>query len=82
MLIASSDEPAFINATMSSTWYSKFICIFTSGGNGAIGNLSKTDLDEQNIFVPSKEERREIGEYFSNMDTLIALHQRESKRTS
>ena len=56
MLIASSDEPEFINASMSSPWYTKFINVFVSGGNGSIGNLSKVDLDEQYILVPCKEE--------------------------
>lgn len=78
MLIASSDEPEFINASMSSPWYTKFINVFVSGGNGSIGNLSKVDLDEQYILVPCKEEREKIGSYFSNLDNLITLHQRES----
>lgn len=77
MLIASSDEPEFINASMSSPWYTKFINVFVSGGNGSIGNLSKVDLDEQYILVPCKEEREKIGSYFSNLDNLITLHQRK-----
>nr|WP_276809661.1 restriction endonuclease subunit S [Megasphaera stantonii] len=78
MLIASSDEPEFINASMSSPWYTKFINVFVSGGNGSIGNLSKVDLDEQYILVPCKEEREKIGSYFSNLDNLITLHQHEN----
>lgn len=77
MLIASSDEPEFINASMSSPWYTKFINVFVSGGNGAIGNLSKADLDEQYILVPCKEERKKIGSHFSSLDNLITLHQRK-----
>ena len=77
MLIASSDEPEFINASMSSPWYTKFINVFVSGGNGAIGNLSKADLDEQHILIPCKKERKKIGSYFSNLDNLITLHQRK-----
>lgn len=80
MLIASSDEPEFINASMSSPWYTKFINVFVSGGNGAIGNLSKADLDEQHILIPCKEERKKIGSYFSNLDNLITLHQRKLKQ--
>lgn len=44
MLIASSDEPEFVNASMSSAWYTNFIKVFVAGGNGAIGNLNKKDL--------------------------------------
>ncbi len=76
MLLASSDEPEFVNALMSSQWYAKFINVFVAGGNGAIGNLNKNDLDEQTVLVPSKPERERIGMYFSNIDNLIALHRR------
>ncbi len=75
MLLASSEEPEFINALMSSQWYTKFINVYVAGGNGAIGNLNKNDLDEQLVLVPSKPEREKIGAYFSNLDNLITLHQ-------
>lgn len=77
MLIASSDEPEFVNTLMSSQWYTKFINVYVAGGNGAIGNLNKNDLDEQIVLVPSKKERKKIGNYFSNLDHLITLHQRK-----
>lgn len=77
MLIASSDEPEFVNTLMSSQWYTKFINVYVAGGNGAIGNLNKNDLDEQIVLVPSKKERKKIGNYFSNLDCLITLHQRK-----
>ena len=77
MLLASSDEPEFVNALMSSQWYTRFINVFVAGGNGAIGNLNKNDLDEQIVLVPSTKERKKIGTYFSNLDNLITLHQRK-----
>ena len=77
MLIASSDEPEFVNTLMSSQWYTKFINVYVAGGNGAIGNLNKNYLDEQIVLVPSKKERKKIGNYFSNLDRLITLHQRK-----
>lgn len=77
MLLASSDEPEFVNALMSSQWYTKFINVYVAGGNGAIGNLNKNDLDEQIILIPSKHEREKIGEFYSNLDNLITLHQQE-----
>ncbi|MDO4503855.1 MAG: restriction endonuclease subunit S, partial [Clostridia bacterium] len=80
MLLASSDEPEFVNALMSSQWYTKFINIFVAGGNGAIGNLNKNDLDEQTVLVPSKNEREKIGAYFRNLDNLITLHQRKYEK--
>ena len=81
MLIASSDEPEFVNTLMSSQWYTKFINVYVAGGNGAIGNLNKNDLDEQIVLVPSKRERKKIGDYFSNLDRLITLHQRKCDQT-
>ena len=78
MLAGSARNPYFANALMSSSWYQKFINIFVAGGNGAIGNLNKNDLDEQLIMVPSKEEEQDtIGYYFRTLDSLITLHQKK-----
>ena len=43
MLITTSKEYEFLNASMSSNWYKKFIKKYVAGGNGAIGNLRKND---------------------------------------
>lgn len=75
MLLASSDESEFVNALMSSLWYTKFINAYVAGGNGAIGNLNKNDLDKQIAYVPQKEEMHKIGDFFGNLDHLITLHQ-------
>lgn len=77
MLLASSDESEFVNALMSSLWYTKFINAYVAGGNGAIGNLNKNDLDKQIAYVPQKEEMHKIGDFFGNLDHLITLHQRK-----
>ena len=71
----------FLNASMSSNWYKKFIDLYVAGGNGAIGNLSKADLDNQLVYVPKESEINKIGELFTNLDNLITLHQhKEIKR--
>ena len=77
MLLGITKNYDFINASMNSSWYIRFINIYVTGGNGAIGNLSKSDLDEQLILVPSDLEQKKIGEYFANLDHLITLHQRK-----
>ena len=77
MLLATAKEPNFINASMSSDWYKKFIDMYVSGGNGAIGNLSKLDLDSQIIYVPSQLEQKQVGAFFKKLDNLITLHQRK-----
>ena len=46
MLLGRTKNYDFVNASMSSSWYTKFINVFVAGGNGAIGNLNKNDLDE------------------------------------
>ena len=77
MLVASTDNPQFVNALMSSNWYSKFINIFVSGGNGAIGNLSKSHLENQKILIPELSEQQKIGEFFSQLDNLLTLYKRK-----
>lgn len=76
MLIAAAKSPFFLNASMSAPWYAKFISLFVAGGNGAIGNLNKNDLDGQNVYVPLETEQIRIGEFFKQLDNLITLHQR------
>ena len=77
MLLARTAHPYYLNASMSSNWYKKFINLYVAGGNGAIGNLSKSNLDEYEILVPSDIERTRIGELFQSIDSLITLHQRK-----
>ena len=77
MLLASGKNPQFVNALMSASWYTKFINTYVAGGNGAIGNLSKGDLDEQIVLVPSEPEQYQIGRFFEMLDKAITLHQRE-----
>ena len=76
MLLASSKNPYFVNASMSSNWYKKFIDLYVAGGNGAIGNLSKSDLDKYELLIPSNDEQIKIGLLFRKINTLITLHLR------
>ena len=80
MLCLSSPEPDFLNASMSSSWYSKFIHVFVAGGNGSIGNISKSSLDMQPVLVPSLPEQQKIGSFFRHLDGLINLHQRQTQK--
>ena len=76
MLLATAKNPEFVNALMSAPWYSRFISLYVAGGNGAIGNLNKNDLDDQDVVVPDGAEQKVIGEFFHQLDNLITLHQR------
>ena len=80
MLLGTTKEPHFVNASMGSSWYRRFIELFVAGGNGAIGNLNKNDLDNQDIAIPSEKEQKKIGSFFRQLDNLITLHQRELEK--
>ena len=80
MLLGTTKEPYFINASMGSSWYRRFIELYVAGGNGAIGNLNKNDLDNQAILIPSEPEQRAIGAFFKQLDHLITLHQRKLEK--
>ncbi len=69
MLCASTDSPFFLQASMSSSWYQTFIATYTLGGNGTIGNLSKTALEKQRFQLPSFSEQEQIGKCFTQIDT-------------
>ena len=80
MLLGTTKEPHFVNASMGSSWYRRFIELFVAGGNGAIGNLNKNDLDNQEIAIPSEDEQKKIGAFFQHLDNLITLHQRKFEK--
>lgn len=72
MLVASTDEPDFVNACMGGKWYKKFLRTGVSGGNGAIGNLNKQELENFDIYIPQdKKERIYISVFFRSFDFLI-----------
>ena len=71
---------AFVNALMHAPWYSSFIRTNVAGGNGAIGNLNKSDLEEQDIAATSEQEQERIGSLFASLDHLITLHQRKYEK--
>lgn len=77
MLLATSSQPYFVNALMSTSWYDKFINLYVSGGNGAIGNISKSDLERQVVYIPLVEEQVQIGNFFKQLDRTIALQEKE-----
>ena len=40
-------------------------------------NLVANDFLKEAVLVPVLEEQKKIGQYFSNLDNLITLHQRK-----
>ncbi len=60
---------------LSTPMYFKVVNSFLGGGTRqriSRGNLSGIDIP----IPPTTEEQRKIGDYFSNLDNLITLHQR------
>jgi len=47
------------------------------GQPGSQVNLNSDLVKNQEIFLPSKEEQEKIGDFFTQIDHLITLHQRE-----
>ena len=80
MLLAESNNPLFTDALLSSNWYKRFINTYVAGGNGAIGNLSKSDLESQTVMIPSDHEQAKIGQWYDNINQLITLHQRKLEK--
>ncbi|NBM47943.1 restriction endonuclease subunit S [Proteus sp. G2666] len=77
MLVATTKIPYFLNASMSTYWYQRFLSINVSGGNGAIGNIKGRALEEVRLYIPKQEEQTAIGNYFQKLDELIHQHQQQ-----
>lgn len=77
MLVATTKIPYFLNASMSTYWYQRFLSINVSGGNGAIGNIKGRALEEVRLYIPKQEEQIAIGNYFQKLDELINQHQQQ-----
>ena len=43
-------------------------------------NISRGSVENFEVLLPSKDEQKKIGEYFSNIDNLITLHQRKLEK--
>ncbi|WP_313150490.1 restriction endonuclease subunit S [Lysinibacillus capsici] len=76
MLLVQSDTPYFINSWMETYEYKKIVNL-VQGGNGSIGNLSKSELEGARISIPKIEEQQKIGIFFKQLDDTIALHKKK-----
>ena len=54
--------------------------IMSQATNSANKNISQSVLENLTFEIPSKDEQKQIGEYFSSLDNLITLHQRELEK--
>lgn len=81
MYLVSSDEPEFLNACMGAKWYKDFLVNGVSGGNGAIGNLSKDELEKCQFYIPKEKSERDcIASFFTKLDKQISLQDIQLKK--
>lgn len=55
--------------------------IMSQATNSANKNISQSVLENLTFKIPSKNEQKQIGEYFSDLDHLITLYQRKCDET-
>ena len=76
-------NPEFIQA-----WVKKedtknfFLAATTEGASQCRKNIEWATLGKQTIAMPSLQEQTELGAFFTHLDNLITLHQRESYKYS
>jgi len=78
MLILGSKEdvePSYIAQYLKSPLGKRQIDLISFGS--AQPQLTKKDVSNYKISIPEKTEQAKLGEFFSNLDHLITLHQRE-----
>ena len=71
------ENDAYFLLTESELWSDKMKRMAASG---TMQIVNKTEFSELTTMVPKTEEQKKIGEYFSNLDNLITLHQRKCEK--
>ena len=72
------ENDAYFLLTESELWSDKMKRMAASG---TMQIVNKTEFSELTTMVPKTDEQKKIGQYFSNLDNLIALHQRKCEET-
>ena len=60
--------------------FRKHLELSSPGGAGRNRVLKISDMLEYKIYLPGIDEQTKIGQYFSQLDNLITLHQREKRK--
>ena len=69
-----SEHNEFVNVLLDTTAFEKEIA---KNMGATINQITGYMFSKMEFMVPSEDEQDRIGNYFSNLDTLITLHQRE-----
>ena len=75
-----ADSQKILSVALTSLPVQKQITAVKIGG--AVPTMTETELKNIDLFLPqSSDERIKIGEYFTDLDNLITLHQRKCEET-
>ena len=72
-----SGQSSFVNALLDT---SAFVNEIAKNMGATINQITGYMFSKMEFMVPSEEEQQQIGQYFSNLDHLITLHQRELEK--
>lgn len=73
-----SEHSSFVNALLDTSAFENEIA---KNMGATINQITGYMFSKMEFMIPSGEEQKKIGEYFSNIDHLITLHQRKCEET-
>ena len=69
-----SEHSSFVNALLDTSAFDNEIA---KNMGATINQITGYMFSKMEFMIPSEEEQQRLGEYFSNLDNLITLHQRK-----
>lgn len=73
-----SEHSSFVNALLDTSAFDNEIA---KNMGATINQITGYMFSKMEFMIPSEEEQQRLGEYFSNLDNLITLHQRKLEQT-
>ena len=73
-----SEYSSFVNALLDTSAFENEVA---KNMGATINQITGYMFSKMEFMIPSEEEQQKIGEYFSNLDNLITLHQRKCDET-
>ena len=73
-----SEYSSFVNALLDTSAFENEVA---KNMGATINQITGYMFSKMEFMIPSEEEQQKIGEYFSNIDNLITLHQRKCDET-
>ena len=72
-----SEYSSFVNALLDTSAFENEVA---KNMGATINQITGYMFSKMEFMIPSEEEQQKIGEYFSNLDNLITLHQRKLEK--